>query len=106
MNALNSNRRTDFIIGVSQLGFAVLIGILALGVSVTALMHAVNPEHFGLWVSQTMFVFGGLEDPTLAREVLGDKIYLYAAAGALIAIPTIWELSQAALKRFKQTASV
>lgn len=74
MNALNTNRRTDFIIGASQLSFAVLIGILALGVSVTALMHAVDPEHFGLWVSQTMFVFGGLEDPTLAREVLGDKI--------------------------------
>ncbi|MBC3930433.1 hypothetical protein [Undibacterium curvum] len=106
MNALNSNRRTDFIICVSQLSFAVLIGILALGVSVTALMHAVDPEHFGPWVSKTMFVFGGLEDPTMAREVLGDKIYLYAAAGALIAIPTIWEQSQAALKRFKQTAGV
>ncbi len=106
MNALNTNRRTDFIIGVSQLSFAVLIGILALGVSVTALMHAVDPEHFGLWVSQTMFLFGGLEDPTQAREVLGDKIYLYAAAAALIAIPTIRELSQTGLRRFKQTGGV
>ena len=56
--------------------FAVIIlGGLAVGVLITAGWKVFDPVHAGLWVSATAFHFGTIDDPSSARELLGNWIY-------------------------------
>ncbi|GHA76936.1 HAAS signaling domain-containing protein [Cognatilysobacter bugurensis] len=56
-----------------------LLGLLGAGVLLTALMHFIDPTHWGLWASNRMLLLGQLDDPADARELLGAAIYPFAA---------------------------
>lgn len=70
-----------------------LLGLFAAGVVLTAVMHFLDPTHWGLWVSNRMLLIGHVDDPSEARELLGAGIYPFAV-GTLIAW---WIAGQAAL---------
>ena len=74
-----NNQRKNFLLGIGEIVFASVLLVIAAGVSLTAFMRLFDPVHWGLWVSPRMFLFGVVEDPNVAHEVLGDKIYPVAA---------------------------
>lgn len=56
-----------------------LLAVFAASVVLTAIMHFVDPAHWGLWISNRMFLIGQIDDPREARELLGVGIYPVAA---------------------------
>ena len=56
--------------------FAVIVlGSLTIGSLVTAVWEIFDPAHAGLWVSDTAFHLGTIDDPSQSRELLGAWIY-------------------------------
>lgn len=56
-----------------------LLGLLGASALLTALMHFLDPDHWGLWLSSRMLLLGQVDDPAEARELLGAGIYPFAA---------------------------
>jgi uncharacterized membrane protein len=72
---------------VALAAFAVLLALgasTALIVSV-AVMKIFDPVHAGLWVSDTQQFIGVIDDPTAARELLGNWVFAIAAAACAVA---------------------
>lgn len=61
-----------------------LLGVFAVGVVLTAVMHFLDPAHWGLWVSSRMLLIGQVDDPSVARELLGAGIYPFAVASLIV----------------------
>ncbi len=95
-----SATRSRLVLGVVELTLAATLIILAAGISLTAVMRHFDPVHWGLWVSPQMFLFGVVDDPTQAHEVLGDRIYSIAALVVLLsalATRESWQVARAHL---------
>lgn len=77
--------------------WAVLVA-LAVCIVLTAVMRHFDALHWGLWVSAAGLQLGSVDDPTQARELLGDRIYPIAALTVLVgafAIQESWQRAQA-----------
>ena len=61
-----------------------LLGMFAAGVVLTAVMHFLDPTHWGFWVSSRMLLIGHVDDPSEARELLGAGIYPFAVGSLLV----------------------
>jgi hypothetical protein len=70
-----------------------LLGLFAAGVILTAVMHFLDPVHWGLWVSERMLLIGHVDDPSVARELLGAGIYPFAVGSVIVC----WIAGRAAL---------
>jgi hypothetical protein len=70
-----------------------LLGLFAAGVILTAVMHFLDPVHWGLWVSERMLLIGHVDDPSVARELLGAGIYPFAVGSLIVC----WIAGRAAL---------
>lgn len=70
-----------------------LLGLFAAGVILTAVMHFLDPVHWGLWVSKRMLLIGHVDDPSVARELLGAGIYPFAVGSLIVC----WIAGRAAL---------
>lgn len=70
-----------------------LLGLFAAGVVLTAVMHFLDPAHWGLWVSSHMLLIGHVDDPSEARELLGAGIYPFAVGSLIVC----WIAGRAAL---------
>lgn len=68
-------------------------------------MRLFDPEHWGLWSSPTMLLFGVVDDPTQARELLGDRIYAVAALVVVLSFLAGRQLLQSATRRIWPEAS-
>ena len=86
-----TSRRTELLLGLGEIGFAGVLVVLAAGVGLTAIMRLFDPMHWGLWVSPRMFLFGVIDDPSEAREVLGWKIYVVAPLFVFLAFMAVKE---------------
>ena len=63
-----------------QLLAAALVALAGLSVAATAIGHAVDPEHIGLWSGPRAFFFGGvygeLEGAVRAHQLPGSTLYV------------------------------
>lgn len=73
--------------------WVLLLGVFAAGVVLTAVMHFLDPAHWGLWVSSHMLLIGHVDDPSAARELLGPGIYPFAVGSLIVC----WIAGRAAL---------
>ena len=66
----------------AQLAAAVLVAALGVGMVVTAVGHALDPEHIGMWSGPQAFFFGRVDGPfegTLhAHQLPGATLYIVA----------------------------
>jgi L-aminopeptidase/D-esterase-like protein len=62
----------------AQLLIAGLIAMFGIAVGVTALGHAIDPEHVGLWSGPHAFFFGTLDGAIHAHQLPGSTLYLVA----------------------------
>lgn len=56
-----------------------LLGLLGASALLTAVMHFLDPAHWGLWISSRMLLLGQIDNPAEARELLGAGIYPFSA---------------------------
>lgn len=73
--------------------WVLLLGLFAGGVVLTAVMHFLDPAHWGLWISGRMLLIGQVDDPSAARELLGAGIYPFAVGSVIVC----WIAGRAAL---------
>ena len=63
-----------------QLIAAALVALFGLSVAATAVGHAIDPEHIGLWSGQNAFFFGGvygqLDGVFRAHQLPGSTLYV------------------------------
>jgi uncharacterized membrane protein len=64
--------------------------VLGVGIVLTALMHFIDPLHWGVWYSTHMFLIGYVDNPGEARELLGAWIY----PGAVLLAYGCWNIGQ------------
>jgi uncharacterized membrane protein len=64
--------------------WVLLIALYAAGVVLTAVMDFVDPVHWGFWVSKHMVLIGHVDDPAVARELLGAGIYPFAVGSLIV----------------------
>jgi len=62
----------------AQLIAAGLVALLGIAVGVTALGHAIDPAHVGLWSGPHAFFFGSLDGAIHAHQLPGSTLYLVA----------------------------
>ena len=79
MSVLSSPSWSGRVAVAAELAALAFLAAFAAGVSLTAFMHLFDPVHWGLWVSPRMVLFGVVDDPSVAQEVLGERIYAVAA---------------------------
>jgi len=62
---------------VAAFGFflVVVLGGIAFGAALTAIVKIFDPAHAGLWVGPRIFGLGITDDPSHARELLGNWIF-------------------------------
>lgn len=105
-HALSSRRLPSLVSAALQrvhrsLGVAVAliaVSLLALWTAatvVTALMHFIDPKHWGLWLGPHSLVLGVIDDGEPARELLGSLIYPLAVLTWAVA----WQLGRQLLAR-------
>ena len=63
----------------AQLVAAALVALLGLGTGVTALGHAVDPSHVGLWSGPHAFFFGTLDGAIQAHQLPTSTLYIVTA---------------------------
>jgi len=51
-----------------------LVGALGVGAASTALGHAIDPAHFGLWIGPQTFFFGKVDDSAFARAAHAHQL--------------------------------
>ena len=63
-----------------QLLAALLVAVLGLSVGATAIGHAIDPDHIGLWSGQNAFFFGAvygrLDGMFRAHQLPGSTLYI------------------------------
>ena len=60
----------------AQLVAAAFVAFLGLAVGATALGHAFDPEHIGLWSGPHAFFFGTLDGEIRAHQLPGSTLYI------------------------------
>ena len=70
----------------AQLLAAILVAIGGLAVAATAVGHAIDPEHIGLWSGDTAFFFGMVRGATVhgAHQLPGSTLYIVAVMVVII----------------------
>lgn len=53
-----------------------LVALLGLAVGATAIGHAIDPEHVGLWSGPDSFFFGTLDGTIRAHQLPGSTLYI------------------------------
>jgi len=72
----------------AQLGAAALIAVFALAVGVTAVMHAIDPAHVGLWSGPHAFFFGSLDNAIHVHQLPGSTLYIVT----LVVVVLCWKI--------------
>ena len=62
----------------AQLVAAAFVAFIGLAVGATALGHAFDPEHIGLWSGPHAFFFGPLDSEIRAHQLPGSTLYVVA----------------------------
>jgi hypothetical protein len=94
---------------VALSAFVVLVGlgaVTALIVSV-AVMKVFDPVHAGLWMSETQQFIGVIDDPSAAREILGNWVFVIAAGVCAVAwvvgrLTLLWAVRTLAAGRLRE----
>ena len=73
---------------VAQLGIAALIAVFGLAVGATAVMHAIDPTHVGLWSGPHAFFFGSLDHAVHVHQLPAGTLYLVA----LVVVVLSWKI--------------
>ncbi len=63
----------------AQLTAAAFVAFIGLAVGATALGHAFDPAHVGLWSGPHAFFFGTLDGEIRAHQLPGSTLYVVAA---------------------------
>ncbi|MBC7666586.1 MAG: hypothetical protein H7276_22820 [Caulobacter sp.] len=86
----------------AQLLCAAFVGFLGAAIGVTALGHAFDPEHIGLWSGPHAFFFGPLDGEIQAHQLPASTLYVVAVMAVLLAFFVARELvgfARAGLRR-------
>lgn len=83
----------------------VLLALLAAGALLTAAMHFLDPQHWGLWISSRMLLLGQVDEPGEATEILGAGIYPFASLIVAICWVAGRQILRAALKAVARQSS-
>jgi len=67
-----------------QLLAAALIAFIGLAIGATAVWHAFDPEHVGLWSGPDAFFFGPLDGTIRAHQLPGSTLYVVAVTAVLL----------------------
>lgn len=80
--------RRHWLVAAGQLLAAALVAVGVAAVAAAALMHMVDPAHYGLWTGPSAFFFGSADGPEHVHQVPGRTLYLVAfwtvAVGGLV----------------------
>ena len=67
----------------AQLAAALLVAALGVGMALTAIGHAIDPEHVGMWSGPRAFFFGQVDDRFMgmvrAHQLPGSTLYIVTA---------------------------
>jgi len=63
---------------------AALIALTGLAIGATAVGHAFDPEHVGLWSGPDAFFFGTLDGTIHAHQLPGSTLYVVAVTAVLL----------------------
>ena len=91
VGALGTQRSTDLagavarrahrsLVAFAALTALILLSMSALVMAALTIMKLIDPTHVGLWISEKQKFLGIIDNPSLAREVLGNWVYPLAAA--------------------------
>ena len=76
----------------AQLTAAALVAVIGLAVGATALGHAFDPAHIGLWSGPHAFFFGTLDGEIRAHQLPGSTLYVVAVMVVALAFFVAREL--------------
>ncbi len=76
----------------AQLTAAALVAVIGLAVGATALGHAFDPAHVGLWSGPHAFFFGTLDGEIRAHQLPGSTLYVVAVMVVALAFFVAREL--------------
>ena len=76
----------------AQLTAAAFVAFIGLAVGVTALGHAFDPAHVGLWSGPHAFFFGTLDGEIRAHQLPGSTLYVVAVMVAALSFLVAREL--------------
>ncbi len=63
---------------------AILVAFVGLAVGATAIGHAFDPEHVGLWSGPNALFFGTLDDTIRAHQLPGSTLYVVTVMVVLL----------------------
>ena len=61
-----------------------LVAFIGLAVAATAVGHAIDPVHVGLWSGPDSFFFGTLDDTIRAHQLPGSTLYIVTVMVVLL----------------------
>ncbi len=76
----------------AQLTAAAFVAVIGLAVGATALGHAFDPAHIGLWSGPHAFFFGTLDGEIRAHQLPGSTLYVVAVMVVALAFFVAREL--------------
>jgi len=76
----------------AQLTAAALVAVIGLAVGATALGHAFDPAHVGLWSGPHAFFFGTLDGEIRAHQLPGSTLYVVTVMVVALAFLVAREL--------------
>ena len=76
----------------AQLLAAAFVAFIGLAVGVTALGHAFDPAHIGLWSGPRAFFFGPVDSGIQAHQLPGGTLYVVAVMVVAICFFVVREL--------------
>lgn len=97
--------RTQLPLAAGEVGLAGLLAAVTVALLTTAIMRYFDPTHVGLWVAPGVFALGVIDDPSRAREVLGNDVYLVALVFIVTTFPVCRELIVSARQRLRPANS-
>jgi len=81
---------------------AAIVALFGAAIGVTAIGHALDPAHIGLWSGPHAFFFGPLDSEIQAHQLPGSTLYVVVVMAVLLAFFVARELvgfARAGLKR-------
>jgi hypothetical protein len=77
-------RARHLLFGLGELALAGTAAAIAASASLAGFMKLLHPDHWRLWVAPRMRMWGVLDDPTIANELLGSRVYLVALLASFL----------------------
>jgi hypothetical protein len=72
----------------AQLAIAALVAVIGVAVGATAVVHAIDPTHVGLWSGPHAFFFGWPDGPIRAHQLPASTLYVVA----LVVVVICWKV--------------